>query len=122
MSPAMVHKRTKIIHPDIIPGPNSGMEFSKVVPGFIQELFKDQLNRWTARALAGLIKQNAREFIAAAEEDNDGLTMMISIQAPPGFSTLKSILSNYSMNISQDFLDGNPGQTVVKVHPGFYYR
>lgn len=119
MSPVMIHKRTRIIHPDIAPGPNSGLEFAKVIPEFLQELFKDRLTIWTAQAIGSFMKEHAQKFVSATQDDDDGVVLKLSISMPPGFSTLKKALSSYTINIPPDFLEGQPERMSVKVKPGF---
>ena len=120
-SSILIHKRTKIVHPFITPGPNSGLEFSKVVPEYIQELFKEKLKHWVAISIGGFIKQSAQKFITATENEEDGVTIRIIIDNPPGFPELRKIISSNTMNIPHDFLDGKPDNINVSIKPGFNY-
>ena len=83
-------KRLKIIHEATPPG--QGAAALKRLPAVVLQALRGRLTEWTARAVADHLKQHTEEFTKAAEDTADGVTLVITLENPPGFAQLREAL------------------------------
>lgn len=110
-------QRLKIVHETVTPDQWSGV--LNRLPSAVTQVFLGRLNEWIIKGLSDFLKQHSEEFIKAASDTADGVTLAISIQNPPGFPQLRkalkgSVLSLGSLTIS----DGTPS-VKINVTPGY---
>ena len=104
-------KRLKIIHAAVVPG--KWEEALKRLPSVIHQTLKGRLTEWTVKALTDHLKQRADEFLKAAEDTADGVTLVITLETPPGFPELRQALS--AKGISPNSLKLPEGSPTAKI-------
>jgi hypothetical protein len=65
------------------------------------------------------LKQRTEEYIKAAEDTVDGVTLVITIENPPGFPQLRQALKGQGLSLaSLKMSDGTP-PVQIKIIPGY---
>ncbi len=64
-------------------------------------------------------KQHAQDFIAAAEDSSDGVTLIFTVLNPPGFSLLRQALRGNLSALSGISLQGSAPKIQVDVVAGY---
>jgi hypothetical protein len=104
-------KRLKIIHEAVVPG--KWEEALKRLPSVVHQTLMGRLTEWVMTALANQIKQRADEFLKAAEDTADGVTLLITLENPPGFPELRQALK--AKGISPNSLKLPEGSPTAKI-------
>jgi hypothetical protein len=113
-------RRLKIIHEAVAPG--KWAEAFKRLPSIIPQVLKGRLVVWTVKGLADHFKQHTDEFIKAAEDTADGVTLIITLETPPGLAQLSQALK--SKTVSPNSLKFSNGEPVfkIKILPGYQHE
>jgi hypothetical protein len=78
-----------------------------------------KITEWAGRGLAEQLPQRIAQFIAATEEDADGVTLLTTLDAPPGFAQLREALGTGPVGASVAWApDGTP-EIGLALIPGF---
>ena len=80
----------KIVHEAVTP--DQWLSALGRLPSLVPQILSGRLKEWVLKALSDQLKQHVQEFIKAAEDTTDGVTLLISIGNPPGFSQLRQAL------------------------------
>jgi hypothetical protein len=65
------------------------------------------------------LKQRTEEYIKAAEDTADGVTLVITLENPPGFPQLRQALKGQGLSLtSLKMWDGTP-PVQIKITPGY---
>jgi hypothetical protein len=104
-------KRLKLIHEAVVPG--KWEEALKRLPSVVHQAFKGRLVEWVMKGLAEQLKQRADEFLKAAEDTADGVTLVITLESPPGFPELRQALK--AKGISPNSVKLPEGTPTVKI-------
>ncbi len=110
-------KRLKIIHEAVTP--DHWISALQRLPGHVPQLLAQRLQAWVLKGLTEHLKQNAEEFIKAAEDIADGVTLIITLGNPPGLPQLRQALKGKGVALtSLKLADGAP-TVKIKITPGY---
>ena len=93
----------------------------KWIPPFITEQLTRRLVQWTRQSLFEHLKQDARGFIAAAQDPADGLTVALQFRNPPGFPLLRRFLAGEAVALPEVRFHEQAPETHIRVVPGYWY-
>ncbi|MFX0198367.1 MAG: hypothetical protein ACFFCW_19790 [Candidatus Hodarchaeota archaeon] len=117
-SPGM-HHHIKIVHPAVIPGYSHSMMLRKL-PQQITGIFAERILEWAGKGIADYLRNNAQQFVTAANHELDGVTLTISLDNPPGLSVIREFINGAFTRLNGQFnQNGLPGIKIM-VYPGFY--
>ena len=106
----------KIVHEAVTP--DQWLSALGRLPSLVPQILSGRLKEWVLKALSDQLKQHVQEFIKAAEDTTDGVTLLISIGNPPGFSQLRQALKGKGLSLSSlKMSDGTPTVN-IKITPG----
>lgn len=113
-------RRLKIIHEAAPPG--RGPDALNRLPSVVSQVLRGRLIEWTVKALADHLKQHSEEFTRAAEDTADGVTLIITLENPPGFAQLREALKARAVSIASLKLpDGSPN-VKTQIVPGYKHE
>ncbi len=69
----------------------------KRVGGIVLEKFAEKVVEWSLKALADELQKGAAAFVAATQDQADGVTVRIVLRSPPGFAALRAALKGKSL-------------------------
>jgi hypothetical protein len=75
---------------------------------------------WAGRGLTDSLARQSQRFIAATEEDADGITVSVTLEAPPGFSELRGALAGGLVDSSLALAPGGSVEAALDIVPGFF--
>jgi len=108
----------KIIHGAVTPEYARGPAL-KLLPQAVTERFTQQVTDWLGVFFSNYLKQHPQNFITAAEDFADGVTLTARLNDPPGLSTLGRALRGEPISLySFNFSDGMP-EANIHVSAGF---
>lgn len=114
--------RLKIIHEAVTPDQFQGARAFRRLPSLIPQVLLGRLREWVTKALSDQLKQHAEEFIKAAEDTADGVTVVVTLTNPPGFPQLRQALKGKALSLaSLKLADGSPAVT-IKILPGYVHE
>jgi len=112
--------RLKIVHEAVTP--DQWMGALRRLPSFVPQVLMGRLQEWVLKGLADHLKQRTEEFIKAADDTADGVTLVITLGNPPGFSLLRQALKGKGLSpASLRMADGAPAVTIT-VAPGYSHE
>jgi hypothetical protein len=112
--------RIKIIHEAVTP--DQWFSALRRLPSLVPQTLMGRLQEWMLKALTTHLKQHSEEFIKAAEDTADGVTLVITLSNPPGFPQLRQALKGNGNSLGGlSFSDGAP-VAKVKVIPGYSHE
>jgi hypothetical protein len=68
------------------------------------------------------MKQRSEEYIKAAEDTADGLTLLITIENPPGFPQLRQALKAKAISLASLKLPEGAPMVKIKIIPGYKHE
>jgi hypothetical protein len=108
--------KLKIIHGAVIPS-QAWSALSRLPSVVLQDL-RGRLIEWIMKALTNNIQKHAQEFIRAAEDTKDGITMVLTLENSPGFRQLGEALKGKGIApASLKIPEGEP-TVQLKIYPG----
>ena len=113
-------KRLKIIHEAVLPTQYTNA--IRRLPSMVLQVLRGRLQEWFIKGLSDHLKQNAAEFIKAAEDMADGVSMVITLGNPPAFPQLRQAIKGKVLSLdSLKFSDGSP-TVKFKIMPGYTHE
>jgi len=111
------HGAVRIIHPDVPAHQVSGEALKRLPARLLSEL-RVHLLKWVLGALDEVLKTRAKEVESAVAAREDGISILIIFQAPPGMELLKSAFARRG-NVSgtATFPEGDP-KYMIKIVSG----
>lgn len=88
------------------------------LPSLVPQVLLGRLTEWVVKGLSDHLKQHAEEFKQAAEDTADGVTLLITIGNPPGFSQLRQALKGKGLSIAGLKLSDGEPSVGIKITPG----
>ena len=82
--------RLKIVHGAVIPG--QPVDALNRLPSLVPQVLRGRMTEWIVKGLADHLQKHAQEFIKAADDTADGVTLVITLENPPGFRQLGEAL------------------------------
>lgn len=112
--------RLKIVHEAVTPDQWVGA--LRRLPSFVPQVLMGRLQEWVLKGLADHLKQRTEEFIKAAEDTADGVTLVIILGNPPGFPLIRQALKGKVLSpASLKMSDGTP-EVKIKITPGYSHE
>jgi hypothetical protein len=101
-----------------------GLDLKQLAAGVKERVIKEVVN-WVGQALAEFVKTGAGEFVAAADNPADGVTMVVHIVNPPGAPLVRRLLHGEGIGAGDlkdidSLFRGKPRLSVNTV-PGFSF-
>lgn len=110
----------KIIHETVLP--DQWTSALRKLPVLALTRLTGKITEWVVKALSDHLKQKAVEFIQAADDTADGVTIKITIQNPPGFTEIHQLMKGKKLTLKNlKFSDGSPDVN-IKILPGFNHE
>lgn len=108
----------KILHTNVIPGKRSGLAINMLPPIIVNALV-NAINRWVGKALISYLRNQPNQFVQAAEDYADGVTLSTTIVSPSDFSVLRQMLSGGGISIPDDLFSKAPAEVLFNAKPGY---
>jgi hypothetical protein len=112
--------RLKIIHEAVTPSQWSSA--IRRLPSLVPQVLMGRLQEWILKGLANHLKKQPEEFIKAAEDTADGVTMMITFSNPPGFPQLRQALKGKGLSPAILKMSNSPPEVKIKIIPGYNHE
>ena len=113
------HGRIKIIHEAVEPEQALGGALRRI-PSAVLGVLRFKLREWILNALTDFLKQQSAQFIAASESPADGVTLLVTINHPPGLDVLRQALKGRIPSLGDFRLSGSAPEVTVSVAPGYF--
>lgn len=113
------HGRVRLIHEAVDHQGFLGGALNRLA-GVVLAKFTEKASGWVLTGLADALQKQAGAFTTAAQNPADGVTLHVTLDAPPGFGVLRAALKGkgYSLTELGASFDGTPTATVA-ISPGF---
>jgi hypothetical protein len=85
-------RRLRIVHPAVTPGAASTAALTRVA-AIVPRGFVGKVQEWLTAAFAEFGKTQAQKFLTAAEDPADGVTLVFTIEHPPGLKEIGQLLA-----------------------------
>jgi hypothetical protein len=106
----------KIVHGAVIPG--RPVNALSRLPSVVPEHLKGRVTEWVVKGLADHLQRHAQEFIRAAEDTADGVTLVVRLENPPGFRELGDALKGKGISLATLRLPEGEPTVSLSIHPG----
>jgi hypothetical protein len=123
--PSILHgkrpRRLQIVHPGVAPGAGSAA-FLDRLPAIVPAAFIAKMQEWLTGAFSEFAKTQAQKFLAASEAPADGVTLMFTIEHPPGLKEIGDLLSQKNgaaTGVLDSIAKGTPPSVRVDALPGY---
>lgn len=103
--------RLKIIHETVSPEQAIGGALRRI-PLLVLDRVRSRLQEWLLKGLVELLKERTQQFLTAAEDPKDGVTLVATIADPPGLDALRQALKGRLPSLSALKVSG--GSPAVK--------
>jgi hypothetical protein len=112
--------RLKIVHEAVTPDQWPGL--LQRLPSLVPQVLLGRLTEWVVKGIFDHLKQRREEFIKATEDIADGVTLMMTLENPPGFPQLSQTFKGKGLSIaSLKIPDGEP-TVKIKIGPGYIHE
>ena len=106
----------KIVHGAVIPG-QPGNALSRL-PSLVTQMLRGRVTEWVVKALADHLPKHTQEFIQAADDTADGVTIIVTLENPPGFRELGDALKGQGISLATLKLPGGDPTVKLTIYPG----
>jgi hypothetical protein len=113
-------RRLRIVHPGIAPGAASAPLLGRL-PAIVPQLFIDKMQEWLLAAFTEFAKTQAQAFLTASENPADGVTLVFTIQQPPGLKEIAQVITGKgpaAADVAAVISKGAPPAIRVEAVPG----
>jgi hypothetical protein len=93
-----IHRHVKILTETLPQEEFLGKQLKKLAEGLKQQLAKKVVG-WVGKGIAGYVQASAGEFVAAADDPADGVTVVIRIANPPGAPLVRKALRGEGLGL-----------------------
>jgi hypothetical protein len=107
----------KILHTNVIPGKRSGLALDMLPPVVVNAL-RQAIKLWAGEAMIGYLRNQADQFVQAAEHEADGVMLNINIISPPDFTLLRQMLIGAGFKMQESLFTHSPADVLVIAKPG----
>jgi hypothetical protein len=112
--------RLKLIHEAVTPG--QSVDALKRLPSVVPQVLKGRLTEWIVKGLADHLKQRIEEFKKAAEDTADGVTLVITLENPPGLPQLREALKAKVISLASLKLPDGAPTVKIRIIPGYQHE
>jgi len=106
----------KMVHGAVIPG--RPMNALSRLPSVVPQHLKGRVTEWIVKGLADHLQRHAQEFIGAAEDTADGVTLVVRLENPPGFRELGDALKGKGISLATLRLPEGEPTVSLSIHSG----
>jgi hypothetical protein len=108
--------RLKIVHGAVIPG--QPWNALSRLPSLVPQVLRGRVTEWVVKGLADHLQKHAQEFIRAADNTADGVTLVITLENPPGFRQLGEALKGKGISLASLKLPEGDPTVKLRIYPG----
>jgi hypothetical protein len=108
--------RLKIVHGAVIPG--QPWNALSRLPSLVLQVLRGRVTEWVVKGLADHLQKHAQEFIRAADDTADGVTLIITLENPPGFRQLGEALKGKGISLATLKLQEGEPTVKLRIYPG----
>jgi hypothetical protein len=112
--------RLKIVHETVTPDRWSSA--LQRLPSLIPRILLGRLQEWFLANLPTLLKQQAQQFIAEFDKPDDGVTLHVTIDQPPGFAHVRDALNGKVASLANLRLSGGAPAVSLRVSAGYAHE
>ncbi|RXA20228.1 hypothetical protein EQO05_06515 [Methanosarcina sp. MSH10X1] len=112
--------KLKIIHEAVTP--DQWVNALQRLPSLVPQVLLGRLNEWILKGLSDYLKQHSGEFIQAAADTADGVTLLITVENPPGLPQLRQVLKGRGISLPSLKMSGSTPDVKIKVTPGYAHE
>jgi hypothetical protein len=106
----------KIVHGAVIPGqPRNALSR---LPSLVPQVLRGRVTEWVVKGLADNLQRHAQEFIQAADNTADGVTLIVTLENPPGFRELGDALKGKGVSLATLKLPAGDPTVKIRIYPG----
>jgi hypothetical protein len=106
----------KIVHGAVIPG--QPVNALNRLPSVVPQHLRGRVTEWVVKGLADHLQRHAQEFIRAADDTADGVTLVVTLENPPGFRELGEALKGKGISLATLKLPEGEPTVRLSIHPG----
>jgi hypothetical protein len=106
----------KIVHGAVVPG--QPVDALNRLPSLVPRTLRGRITEWLVKGLADHLQKHAQEFIKAADDTADGVTLVITLENPPGFRQLGEALKGKGISLATLKLPEGDPTVRLRVYPG----
>jgi hypothetical protein len=88
------------------------------LPSIVPQLLRGRVTEWVVKGLADHLQKHAQEFIRAADDTADGVTLIITLENPPGCRQLGEALKGKGISLATLKLPEGDPTVKLSVYPG----
>jgi hypothetical protein len=85
-------RRLRIVHPAVPPGGASATVLGRL-PAIVPQVLIAKLQHWLVEAFSEFGKTQAQKFLSASEDPADGVTLVFTVDQPPGLKAIGALLA-----------------------------
>jgi hypothetical protein len=108
--------RLKIVHEAVTP--DQWITALRRLPSLVPQILRRRVQEWVLARLADYLRQRSEEFIRAADDTADGVTLVITIGSPPGFPLLRQALAGQGVSLAGLRMSGGTPDVRITTVPG----
>lgn len=112
--------KLKIIHGAVIPG-QAWSALSRL-PSLVLQEFRGRLTEWIMKSLANNLQKHAQEFIRAADDTSDGVTITLTLENPPGFRQFGEAIRGKGVSLANLKVPEGEPTVKISIYPGRKYE
>jgi hypothetical protein len=107
----------KIVHGTVIPG--QPVDALNRLPSLVPQVLRGRITEWLVKGLTDHLQKHAQEFIKAADNTTDGVTLVITLENPPGFRELGEALKGKGISLATLKLPEGDPTVKLTIYPGY---
>jgi hypothetical protein len=112
--------RLKIVHEAVTPDQRLGV--LRRLPALVPQAFVRHITQWVVTTLSAHLQQRSEDFIKAAQDTADGVSLLIALANPPGFPQVRQALKGKWLSLAGlKLADGAP-KAEIKIIPGYVHE
>jgi hypothetical protein len=114
-------RRLRIVHPSVAPGAAAGAVLDRL-PSIVPDTFIAKVQEWMVAAFSEFAKTQSERFLAAAEQPADGVTLVFTLERPPGLKELGQLFGDkaaVAANVAETIAKGAAPAVRVDALAGF---
>ncbi|OGF58665.1 MAG: hypothetical protein A2Y62_03935 [Candidatus Fischerbacteria bacterium RBG_13_37_8] len=110
----------KIIHESVTP--DRWAKALQRLPVFVTQTLLSQLQQWVLKELPAFLQKHSQQFISAAEQPVDGVTLLITIENPTGLAELRKALKSKVLSLKKLKLSDAMPNINIRIAPGYQHE
>jgi hypothetical protein len=123
--PAILHgrrpRRLRLVHPRVPPGAPPSAVLDRL-PAIVPGIFTARIQEWIVAAFSEFARTQAAKYLAAAEAPADGVTLVFTVDHPPGLKAIGQMLEQQggvASGAADALAKSAPPPVRVDVVPGY---